>query len=76
MRAGSAVREGARRKRSFVREGERRKRLSVAEGAKGKTVRDRRFGGGKLSAREHSDGIEKLYVREYPIVRKIIRKAR
>ena len=25
---------------------------------------------------EHSDGIEKLYVREYPIVRKIIRKAR
>ena len=34
------------------------------------------LGGGKLSAREHSDGIEKLYVREYPIVRKIIRKAR
>ena len=70
------MREGARRKRSFVRGARGEKRLSVAEGAKGKTVRDRRFGGGKLSAREHSDGIEKLYVREYPIVRKIISKAR
>ena len=80
------MREGARRKRSFVREGARRKKIVRERGREAKkdcpwqrARRERQSEIGVLgegNCPQESIRTEKLYVREYPIVRKIIRKAR